>query len=359
MFPKLPAIFKVPQIIKLEAFSSPKLIGSVSLAWTLVLFIYLFHSSLPVVSHPSTSINALTSLISPAEPDFHSTLITYVYSESGEALENLLFFLDHGLHAKADFIFIFNGETNDTRKIPKKPNIKIVQRNNTCYDLGAHAEVLTKDDLWLRYKKFIIMNASVRGPFIPHWAEACWSDKLLNKITNDVKLVGITINCWPTPHVQSMLWATDRTGMSLLLQPPKSSPRHDGWMEVLFAHPAQFPRPEGYIRGDSEWVEPGLNKCFQNRQQAVEAEIAATGIIFGAHKKVDVMLMKFQTDPDYNAHCSRLGAWDPQSNGGYDGANYHMFETMFIKTNRGIDARLLALQTGWMDRSQFSSYDYC
>ncbi|KAF8862969.1 hypothetical protein BDZ45DRAFT_584510 [Acephala macrosclerotiorum] len=292
-------------------------------------------------------------------PESQPTLITYVYSESPEALENLLFFLDHGLHAKADFIFIVNGETKHTEKIPKRSNIKIVERNNSCYDLGAHAEVLTKDDLWLRYKRFILMNASVRGPFMPHWAEACWSEKLLNKVTDDVKLVGVSINCWPTLHVQSMLWATDSAGMSLLLQPPKSSPRHDAWMEILFTHPADFPRPADYVKSDPKWIEPGINKCFPNRQQAVEAEIAATGIIFGAGKKVDVMLMKFQTDPDYRAHCSRLGAWDPQRNGAYDGVNYHMFETMFIKTNRGIDERLLALQTGWMDRSKFSSYDYC
>ncbi|KUJ18929.1 uncharacterized protein LY89DRAFT_582689, partial [Mollisia scopiformis] len=295
----------------------------------------------------------------PVEPEAHQTLITYVYSESYESMQNLMFFLEHGLHAKADFVFIFNGETNHTQLIPNKPNIKIVQRDNSCYDLGAHGEVLTKDDLWLKYKKFIMMNASVRGPFIPHWAEACWSDRLLSKITTDVKLVGISINCWPTPHVQSMVWATDRMGMSLLLQPPKSSPRHDGWMEVLFAHPAQFPRPDDYKTADPSWVEVGLNKCFANRQQAVEAEVAATGIMFGAAKKVDVMLMKFQTDPDYNAHCSRMGAWDPQGNGAYDGINIHPFETMFIKTNRGIDPRALALHTGWMDRSSFTSYDYC
>lgn len=85
-------------------------------------------------------------------------------------------------------MFIFNGDSNHTELIPKKPNIETVVRNNTCYDLGSHGEVLTMGDRWLKYKKFIMMNASVRGPFMPHWAEACWSDRLLSKITEKVKV---------------------------------------------------------------------------------------------------------------------------------------------------------------------------
>jgi hypothetical protein len=131
-------------------------------------------------------------------------------------------------------------------------------------------------------------------------------------------------------------------------------------METLFEHPAQFPRPDGYKIEDPDWVERGLNQCFENRQKAVEGEISATGIILGAGKKVDVILMKFQTDPDYEAHCARLGEFDPNAfEGAYDGISIHPFETLFVKTNRGLDERLLVLQTGWMDRSNFSSYDYC
>lgn len=57
-----------------------------------------------------------------------------------------------------------------------------------------------------------------------------WSDVLLSKVTDTVKLVGPTINCegsppsgnvdgeWRrNPHVQSYLVATDRVGLQLLL----------------------------------------------------------------------------------------------------------------------------------------------
>lgn len=115
-------------------------------------------------------------------------LILYAYSESPNARENFKFFLAHGLHQSADFVFVMNGESSATDLIPNKTNIRIVQRPNDCYDLGAYAEVLTTDDLYKVYKKFILMNASIRGPFLPTWANGCWSEMYLGKLTDKVKV---------------------------------------------------------------------------------------------------------------------------------------------------------------------------
>lgn len=115
-------------------------------------------------------------------------LILYAYSETPNARSNLIFFLAHGLHQSADFVFIINGESDATSLIPEQPYITIVKRPNDCYDLGAHAEVLIKDDLYKKHKRFILMNASIRGPFLPSWAAGCWSDMYLGKITDNVKV---------------------------------------------------------------------------------------------------------------------------------------------------------------------------
>ncbi|KAH8900456.1 hypothetical protein GQ53DRAFT_740549 [Thozetella sp. PMI_491] len=302
------------------------------------------------------------SIPSEAEPTTDRPLITYVYSETEEARRNFQFFVQHGLHPKADFIFIFNGETDADSLLPQEPWIRSVHRNNTCYDLGSHAEVLTRDDVWRRYKRFILMNASVRGPFMPTWADNhCWSESLLARVTDEVKLAGLSINCWPTPHVQSMVWATDQEGLSLLLNPPATSPRHDEWMEILFSHADDFPRPAGYKESGATWVEKGLSQCFASRQDAVEAEIAATGIILGAEKKVDVMLAKYQAslETDAIAFCEPLGVWDPSAEGFYDGTSIHPFETIFIKTNRGISPKLIENLSTWIDQIEYSSYDHC
>jgi hypothetical protein len=113
----------------------------------------------------------------------------YAYFETEEARINLDFFVAHGLNAAADFIFILNGDTEDEKRIPKRDNIKIVKRENKCYDLGAFAEVLTKNDMYREYKRFIMMNASIRGPFVPTWSNACWMDMYLNKLSDSVKVV--------------------------------------------------------------------------------------------------------------------------------------------------------------------------
>lgn len=120
-------------------------------------------------------------------------LILFAYSESETARVNIEFFIRHGLHAAADFIFILNGATDIASIIPKEFNIRVVQRENDCYDIGAYAEVLTKDDLYKGYKRFIMLNASLRGPFIPYWAKGCWSDMYLGRITDEVKVR-------PIPH---------------------------------------------------------------------------------------------------------------------------------------------------------------
>lgn len=116
-------------------------------------------------------------------------LVTYVYSESKEARRNLEFFLAHGLHAAADFVFIFNGETDADALVPEAPGVRTIRRDNTCYDLGSHAEVLLGGGLWRRYSRFVLMNASVRGPFMPAWAGGlCWTERLLSRITHEVKV---------------------------------------------------------------------------------------------------------------------------------------------------------------------------
>jgi hypothetical protein len=115
-------------------------------------------------------------------------LILYAYYETENARQNLEYFLAHGLHGGADFIFILNGENHAEDIIPTRPNIRYIKRKNDCYDLGAFAEVLTNGDLYRNYTKFITMNASIRGPFLPYWSTGCWSDMFLSRVTEEVKV---------------------------------------------------------------------------------------------------------------------------------------------------------------------------
>ncbi|KAH8202880.1 hypothetical protein TruAng_002933 [Truncatella angustata] len=232
-------------------------------------------------------------------------LITYAYSESASARDNLKYFISQGLHGAADFIFILNGETDAATLIPEKSNIQIISRPNQCFDLGAHGEVLRKDSLWKKYKRFIALNASIRGPFIPYWARSCWSDVFLGRVTDEVKipdvqLVGMTANCLPQYHVQSMIWATDAVGLELLLYPPPGSSTPDKY------------------GGATDMV--AMEGCYKDMHKAIHGEIGATGLIQKAGYKVDAMMAAFHKSKNYQEDCEKEPREDILWNGqSYDG----------------------------------------
>ncbi|KAK7734019.1 hypothetical protein SLS53_008014 [Cytospora paraplurivora] len=315
-------------------------------------------------------------------------LILYAYAESENALTNLKFFLSKGLHGRADFVFIFNGAAPEAvRLIPKVlPNVKVVQRGNTCYDIGAYGEVLRSQikfgkwakeedgiQLWKRYKKFITINASIRGPFLPVWSDECWTDAILRKVTHETKvslgipvifrralyachsailgayadivfdqLVGLSYHCNPAPHLQSMLLATDHIGMSILLDPT-----------LAYSVPASDP-PHG------TFYDPvGFSKCYSDFNKAVHSEIGMARLIRSQGYKVDAMLTSVHI-LGAAEYCERA-AWptDHLWNGMYFGFNVHPYEMLFMKANRDIDPELVKRFTEWHLRDRSNSWDTC
>ncbi|PSR93918.1 hypothetical protein BD289DRAFT_428269 [Coniella lustricola] len=253
-----------------------------------------------------------------------------------------------------------NGVDNDTLASFQIPtgasNIRTVLRPSTCFDLGAYGEVLRSKEqstragwgavripLWQRYKRFIMLNSSVRGPFLPHWGQgACWSDLFAQRITIDTKLLGLTANCWPFFHVQADVWATDFVGMELLINPPPP----------LGANST--------VDNFADWFAPvGLADCYPDLSRAVHAELGATRVVMEAGYKVDLMMSAYHGIANYSAVC------DPQEDGDlmfkdkYFGTNVHPYETIFAKTNREVDQTLLDRLTEWHWQSGWRSWDAC
>ncbi|KAH8598910.1 hypothetical protein B0O99DRAFT_698234 [Bisporella sp. PMI_857] len=270
-------------------------------------------------------------------------LILYTYFETEKARFNLEFFIAHGLHGAADFVFILSGENEAEKIIPKNPNIRYIKRLNDCYDLGAYSETLLRDDLYKKYQKFILLNASLRGPFVPYWAEACWSDMYLKRITDEVKLVGITANCSPQVHVQSMILATDRIGIEVLLFPPAAA----------VAKVAQLPPVN--MKGEFN-LYPGINGCFHEWGAAVSAEIGTSAVMNAAGYKLDVMMSAYHNGKEFE-QCNSIV--DFLNENTYYGISYHPYETLFFKTNRVIDELMIERYTDWTNGRKYSSYDFC
>ncbi|KAI1661749.1 hypothetical protein F4813DRAFT_398299 [Daldinia decipiens] len=268
------------------------------------------------------SISGFHPLVEHAVVDSARPLITYAYTESPTVQENLMFFVEHGLHDSADFIFILNGPTNVANLIPSKANIQVISRANECFDLGVHGEVLRKDGLWKKYSRFIILNSSIRGPFMSYWSRTCWSDAFLSRVTKDVKLVGTTATCHPKFHIHPTIWATDSVGMELLLAPPKNPPEHHGSSQIV-----------------------ALEGCYKSQAQASRGEIEATHVIKKAGYEVDVMIAAFHETGSYEDDCTKDWAQESVLYQHFYSRVAHPYETLFIKADSDADPVALATHT--------------
>ncbi|KAM0280999.1 hypothetical protein ACHAQH_003728 [Verticillium albo-atrum] len=278
--------------------------------------------------------------LAPPLPD--RPLILYAYAESDNARENLDFFVQKGLHGTADFVFIFNGETNASKLVPNLPNVRVVERPNTCFDLGAYGVVLRTDYLWRKYKRFIMLNASIRGPFLPTWGSSCWSDLFLGRLTETTKLVGMTLNCQPKMHVQSMILATDQIGMYTLLDPA---------LAASASVADQFGTADDPV---------GLSGCYHDWNAAVHAEVGTTSLITQAGYEVDALMAALHSERSAEEYCkahpdSGDVLWDKK----YFGGNVHPYETVFVKTNRNVDKEFMAVLTEWHLRQEINSFATC
>ncbi|EMF08375.1 uncharacterized protein SEPMUDRAFT_54429, partial [Sphaerulina musiva SO2202] len=263
-------------------------------------------------------------------------LIIYSYHETEEAATNFAFFRKHALHAKADFIIMINGEhTLNLTSLHALPNVRIVERENRCFDLGGYKETLEANmTLVNAYKRFMFINASLRGPFLPPWAaKTCWSDAYWDKLDARTKIVGMTWNCanghddFP-PHVQSMIFAFDRETLQKLLLPHL--------------------------------------KCYENMWSAVhEGEVQITPVILAAGYDAFAMEGRFASHAGTTKkNTTAFLEWcdDVLHSGMYQGSSLHPYETIFAKTNRPWDDRdrkVIDLLTEQVELMEYSSYDSC
>jgi hypothetical protein len=323
-----------------------------------------------VSEHASEMISPPTTVPTP--------LILYAYSPASWALPNLQFFLKQGLHSAATFVFIINGALvpgiesshssstyiNNTEAdvldvlnilgpyADKYSNVQIWKRPNTCYDLGAYAEVLKTNASALvkSHDKFVLINASLRGPFVPFWSQECWSDAYLRLINtrnainstdaDPAKLVGMTINCVDVRprHIQSMILATDRVGIDILLG---QSDDNSG-VALVGSNDTSIPK----------YSNIGIDACPTSMDEAVNIEVSLTVLIQSHNYSVRAMMAEYWSKQDYEEDCTNGDV--NAAEGAYEGGDLGVFETLFIKTRWGVEADQTERLTQWYDGAVYS-----
>jgi len=300
------------------------------------------------------------------------TLVVYSYSQALWRQENLEFFLRHGLVTNTadggdvDYTFVFNGfkspdffhsfgikftstviaegssledllETDvSSRGISESsgnnlPRIHAVFRENFGFDICS-SRIVIEYGLAPRpgtYTHFVLMNGSVRGPFLPSFVTSTWIDMFQQFLQNNVRLVGTTINCmsdfydaesgFTSLHVQSMLLALDSKGLQAVLPALKCYKDITDTINHGEIGISRYILQEGY----------GLT-VLQGSWRGF--------FVFG--KDLNSSEVKRRCDA-----VSENKGGDPNFSGVYLHGTVHPLEVIFIKSNRKLDPESLMRET--------------
>jgi hypothetical protein len=99
-----------------------------------------------------------------------------------------------------------------------KHNHKVILaiRNSTCLDLETVRRVMHDNIVDITaYDYFVYVNCGTSGP-ARKWASLPWTDVFIDKLSEQVKMSGISINCRGPVHIQSMAFALDRVGLDIV-----------------------------------------------------------------------------------------------------------------------------------------------
>lgn len=268
----------------------------------------------------------------------------YVYTnDHSHALANLKYFLDRAVREGdgVDYYFIIQHVNNrkvNGSELPILPasNAHYFQHENQCGDFGTvgwFLERFTYGNPWLnqtslrrserrgkidlkKYKYFLVMNSSIRGPFFPPYFvdvladrtnKYYWYSIFTKRLNENVKLVGCTISCEVFPHVQTYLFATDFIGFNLLL-------KAGTWGST---------------------TEKGIFACYSSKENVTfNGELSVSNRILGSGYMIDSLLTKYQTvnfSQPQNRNCNQNK--DPSKDKAFQGTSLEPFEVVFVKYN--------------------------
>jgi len=241
------------------------------------------------------------------------TLIVYVYGKSHALAEqNLAFFIRTAVRQShhADYYFILQQIDNkifDETKLPTLPsNAHYVQHENKCFDIGTIGWFLSIGMIDKnRYKYFIFLNSSVRGPFVvSYYDSSVWYTIFTRRLNDHIKLVGCTINCQIAPHVQSYLWALSLETLDFLLKNNTVFTCHGSMVGTIS-----------------------------------KAEIGASQMLLDSGYGIDSLMRKYQgMDFRYNRSTNCVDKINPTFNKAANGITLDPYEVVFVKI-KGLPAQ--------------------
>lgn len=280
------------------------------------------------------------------------TLVTYAYAEglgNGGMLDqhNFQYFIDVvstglvpgtiDIVGRVDYIFVVSGlkctpcetlaKSALARTFSEKHVVKILFRDNLGMDFGAYSDAMEymRGKKRRRYKYFIFINSSLRGPFMPKWTPPSFhfTDTLTDFMRRDqrVKLASSYVTCLhaPEPKVgpiaESLFFAVDRQALHIL-------------------------------------EEDGIFGIWSNKSDVIlQGEYALLEAVLKRGHRYENLVGRYKigldwTDSRYHLcndcrHASRRGALQ-------NGNTANIFEHVFVKTSWCVRAAETAIASKWL-----------
>ena len=238
--------------------------------------------------------------------------------------ENLVYFCRNGYinDPLYDFIFIFNNPDLKLEFSLDRDNVKIFNRENIGLDFAAWTHILFLKDndkfLYEKYDFFILLNSTVRGPFLPPYYnqkhQGYWPELFISKLNNDIKLVGASVSFYHyKPFISSAFLVMDKVGLNI------------GIKNGIF--------------------DPGnIEKSKMNIVLKKEIKLSSEIINAGYDIKCMLAFYKNIQIKTYKPAEPSICYLNPTR---YFGFNVNPYEIVFIKTNRKIDPILIDKYTKW------------
>ena len=272
-----------------------------------------------------------------SEQTVKDTLVMYIFSPTDPEYErNMQYFVQHGMSEKDPCHYVVVVQQIEGKALPSLPqlpsNAWYEFHDNVCFDYGTIGWLMRSSRVdTSKYKFFIMMNSSSRGPFMPAYQNTlAWSRIFTDKLNDEVKLVGSTISCegapldgnvenhWrQNPHVQSYVLATDQIGLEVL--------QRDG---QVFA-------------------------CYENLHDTIYyAELGSSLAVLKAGYNIDSLMKRYQgVDWRDKSNWRCNAGFSPYAENHYDGLSIEPLEAVFVK----VKSFLLDLQ--WTGPSKAVKFD--
>ena len=211
---------------------------------------------------------------------------------------------------------VINGfNYNSSIDLPYLENLTILKRENIGFDFGGWSVGLLENDFYKNYDKFLFINSSVVGPFIPPYFDKPWPELITSGLKGNIKLYGSTINNYDeygrfqlgkSHHVQSFAFSLDKKGLDVCM--------HKNIFSLTI-----------------------FQDSFINT--VINCELGLSRVILEAGYNIGCCMKRYENTDFLNLqkYTRDHFAGDGMYNDSYTCFGLHPYETIFIKSNRGIN----------------------